>query len=385
MGSDFAAALAIEKRTLSMKNKEMLNELAMRKKNKKVPVADEEMLGIPKRHVSRPISESMITASLKKGCDYKNEGMLWCESLGRCYEPRSEDGSCMDKRGQLPTTITPLTASMMTGGATGATGGEDVPSIDVESADMIDAVKQLEKEGEKAEQLEVVDKENVGKLKDEVKIDQLLLKKARREGNKEASKQIQRRLDIAADTMAKKESDTIKAKATVGKVETTIKTVIEQESKRLMKEKQQEVNAKVALRQRQREAEDKKTPGAVSDAEQQKDEVLDIQQVEQSEKEKLNRAQEALNTIKSKDVDGKKKEEVERQTKSVLDTVNEDDKPSTDHISVLKRFPKRLRSKVSLTLGGCAEESFDEESKLQVRNVIAEIADVDVTQVNILS
>ena len=30
-------------------------------------------------------------------------------------------------------------------------------------------------------------------------------------------------------------------------------------------------------------------------------------------------------------------------------------------------------------------ESFDEEAKLQVRNVIAEIADVDVTQVNILS
>jgi len=149
MGADFAAALAIEKRTLSMKNKEMLNERAMRKKNKKVPVADDEMLGIPKRHVTRPISEKMIAASLKKGCDYKNEGMLWCESLGRCYEPRTEDGSCMDKRDQLPTTITPLTASMMTGGATGATGGEDVPAIDVESADMIDAVKQVKKKVKK--------------------------------------------------------------------------------------------------------------------------------------------------------------------------------------------------------------------------------------------
>ena len=65
--------------------------------------------------------------------------------------------------------------------------------------------------------------------------------------------------------------------------------------------------------------------------------------------------------------------------------MNEDDKPSAEHISVLKRFPKRLRSKVSLTLGGYSAESFDEEAKLQVRNVIAEIADVDVTQVNILS
>ena len=52
--------------------------------------------------------------------------------------------------------------------------------------------------------------------------------------------------------MAKKEDDTTKAKKTVGKVETTIKNVVEQESKRLLKEEQQEIDAKKALQQRQR-------------------------------------------------------------------------------------------------------------------------------------
>ena len=101
------------------------------------------------------------------------------------------------------------------------------------------------------------------------------------------------------------------------------------------------------------DAQDKQTPGAVADAEQQKDEVADIQQVEQSEKEKLNRAKEALNTIKSKDVDARKKDEqLEQKTKSVLDTSNEGDKPSAEYISVMQRYPKRLRSKVRISLGG---------------------------------
>ena len=76
--------------------------------------------------------------------------------------------------------------------------------------------------------------------------------------------------------MAKKEADTINAKRTLGKVETTIKTAVESETKRLLKEEQQEKDAKTALQQRMREAQDKNTPGAVSDAEQQKDEVASI-------------------------------------------------------------------------------------------------------------
>ena len=164
-----------------MKDKSLVNERALQKKNKKFAVLDDEMLGIPKRRVNRPVTDAMISASLKNGCDWKNEGMLWCESLGRCYEPKTEDGSCMDKAGQMPTTLSPLTSSMMTGGATGgATGGEDIPEVDVESADMIDAVKQVEKEGEKAEQLESVDKENVAKLKDEVKLTECCLRKHRK-------------------------------------------------------------------------------------------------------------------------------------------------------------------------------------------------------------
>ena len=151
---------------------------------------------------------------------------------------KTEDGSCMDKAGQMPTTLSPLTSSMMTGGATGgATGGEDIPEVDVESADMIDAVKQVEKEGEKAEQLESVDKENVAKLKDEVKIDRMLLA-AQKNGDKTEAKKLQNRLDIAADTMAKKEDDD-QTKKTVGKVETTIKNVVEQQT--FAQEEQQEL------------------------------------------------------------------------------------------------------------------------------------------------
>ena len=72
----------------------------------------------------------------------------------------------------------------------------------------------------------------------------MLLAKAQKNGDKTEAKKLQNRLDIAADTMAKKEDDTIKAKKTVGKVETTIKNVVEQESKRLLKEEQQEIDAR---------------------------------------------------------------------------------------------------------------------------------------------
>ena len=48
MGADFAAALAIEKRTMNLKDKAAVNELALQKKNKKVEVLDDAMLGIQK-------------------------------------------------------------------------------------------------------------------------------------------------------------------------------------------------------------------------------------------------------------------------------------------------------------------------------------------------
>ena len=51
MGADFAAALAIEKRNQNLKDKSLVNERALQKKNKKFAVLDDEMLGIPKRRI----------------------------------------------------------------------------------------------------------------------------------------------------------------------------------------------------------------------------------------------------------------------------------------------------------------------------------------------
>merc|ERR1711871_1509592 len=83
---DLGVEMAMEAR--SKKNSQQ--ERAKRR----IPVSD-EMLGTSTKPRGNAPTAARIAASLRKGCDFHNSGVLWCESLGRCFEPHKEDSACL--------------------------------------------------------------------------------------------------------------------------------------------------------------------------------------------------------------------------------------------------------------------------------------------------
>ena len=97
----------------------------------------------------------------------------------------------------------------------------------------------------------------------------------------------------------------------------------------------------------------------------------------------MERTKEAIVSLKSRNGDREAEEKAMEATKPFVDGDNE--KHSPEMVTAKERYPRRLRTPVTVTLQGYNEASFDDEQKLQVRTVVAEIADVDVQQVSIVS
>lgn len=369
-GADFAAALAV-----AYRNKRTNEAAAFR--NRVYKVKDETLLGLTdRRHLKQPPTAAQVAASLRKGCDFHFTGMLWCEGAGRCYEPATEDSACNDKPGTLPAATSAaspadvLDASSPTGGA-----------LDASKEDIVDGVVGVEKEGERAEKAEAADKEKAETRKQEAAAAALAVTKAKREGGDVAA--AEKALGDATEAVAETEANIMKSKHTVEKAEAVLKGALKGEETRLVKEEQQEAEAKQALQERARAAAEKNTPGAVSDMEQQKDEVADIKATEKEEREKMDRTKEALTALKARNGDRQAEEKAMEATKPLLDGDNE--KHTPEMVTAAERYPRRLRTPVTVTLQGYNDASFDDEQKLQVRTVVAEIADVDVQQVSIVS
>ena len=133
-GVDLAAAMAIEARNKKSAQQE--------RAEKPVPVSD-ELLGTSTKPRSKMPSAARIAASLTKGCDFHNSGVLWCESLGRCFEPHTEDSACLDGASTLPSKVPADAEAVMKSNAPALDGSTD-------PADMADGVQSIEKEGMKA-------------------------------------------------------------------------------------------------------------------------------------------------------------------------------------------------------------------------------------------
>ena len=365
-GVDLAAAMAIEARNKKSAQQE--------RAEKPVPVSD-ELLGTSTKPRSKMPSAARIAASLTKGCDFHNSGVLWCESLGRCFEPHTEDSACLDGASTLPSKVPADAEAVMKSNAPALDGSTD-------PADMADGVQSIEKEGMKAEQAEAADKERLSSLEEDAKAAELAVKKTRREGG-DVALAVKNAQD-ASEAVAKTEANILKAKTTVKQAKAALKTVLAAEEKRLVKEESQEVEAKKALQERIRSNAEKQTPGSTSDMEQQRDEVADIEATEKEEKQNMERTKAALSDIKARDGDAQEEEKSMEATKPLLEADQHATK-SKEELSLAKKFPPRLRASVTVLINGYNEASFDDEQKFQARTIIAEIAGMDVQQVLLAS